>query len=935
MDIFTELILIMDNKTQKFEDKTAEISYLRYEKNKVAVTYLSTNKTYNYNSSNVILLKNPKEINVDQVIICIEGFPIGNPSLVLDFGEYIKMIYDNQKTKTYHKSKVTYQNSCLNQKQPKVIFDYFKNLSAYVNDRSDVRTVLLNQYTKIKKINENSVLSTYLSGNKIITKSSKEILIFPFGFNLSQKKAVEAALGKNISIIEGPPGTGKTQTILNIIANVVARGETVAIVAGNNSATSNVQEKLLKHGYDFITALLGNVENKDTFFKHNQTNIPPIMNWAVETQQIKKISEELISISNDLDILLEDANKISKLKEELSKLEVEESHFKKFFKDIHIPVSKFSFHKKWSSDSILEFITYYEERVLDNRKNNLKVKAFLFIKYGIYKFKYVNENEKEIINSLKRDYYTRAMEERETQIASLKKKLENKSCRKLMEQYTDISDRLFKAALYRKYSNGPRNSYTATNYKYNFEKFIQDYPVILSTTHSIMNSISENYLFDYLIIDEASQVDVVTASLALACCKNVVIVGDVKQLPQIVESHIEKISNDIFYGNNIEESYNYSKYSIIRSLINLYKDDLPKTLLSEHYRCHPKIIGFCNEKFYSNQLIIMTEEKPNDTPFKIYKTAPGNHARKDTMDGGKGWYNLRQIEVIRDEIIDKNKDKYQDCSGVGIICPYRKQVSESKDCIKGTNIEVATIHKFQGREKDTIILSTVVNDINPFVDDANLINVAVSRSVKELIVVTSNKLFKRHGTNIGDLIRYIEYNSLEESVIESQKVSVFDLLYSEYSHKLLKIRASSKGISEYKSENLMYSVIENVLAIPEFSSFKCVIHIPLNSIVKDYSMLNEEERKFAQNPWTHVDFLIFNKLDKEAVLVIEVDGHAYHHNNEKQLRRDALKDKILGEINLPILRVATNESGEREKLIKMLQEVVKQSGEIDENELTD
>jgi len=262
-----------------------------------------------------------------------------------------------------------------------------------------------------------------------------------------------------------------------------------------------------------------------------------------------------------------------------------------------------------------------------------------------------------------------------------------------------------------------------------------------------MSSISENYLFDYIIIDEASQVDLVTASLALACCKNVVIVGDIKQLPQIVGSELEKISNEMFYASNLAEAYNYSKYSIIASLMKLYKDDLPKSLLSEHYRCHPKIIGFCNEKFYNNQLVIMTEENTNDIPLKIYRTAPGNHARRDKFDNEKGWYNLRQIDIIRDEIINGNNDGYKDCSEVGIICPYRKQVTETNKYIKSSEIEIDTVHKFQGREKNIIIFTTVVNDINPFVDDANLINVAVSRAVKELIVVTSCKVFKQHGTN--------------------------------------------------------------------------------------------------------------------------------------------------------------------------------------------
>ncbi len=270
--------------------------------------------------------------------------------------------------------------------------------------------------------------------------------------------------------------------------------------------------------------------------------------------------------------------------------------------------------------------------------------------------------------------------------------------------------------------------------------------------------------------------------------------------------------------------------------------------------CGLKTPSETKNSVYDNKLVIMTEGNESDVALKIFKTAPGNHARNSKLSGEKGWYNIRQIEVIRDEIVNENKDKYKDGSKVGIICPYRKQVTEANKYFEKSKIEIDTVHKFQGREKDTIIFSTVVNDINSFVDDENLINVAVSRAVKEFIMVTSNKLFKQHGTNIGDLTRYIEYNSLEAVIIESPKVSVFDLLYSEYSDKLFKIMSSSKHVSEYKSENLMYSVIEEVLSYNEYISFKCVIHIPLNSIVKDFTKLNDEQKAFTKNPWSHVDF---------------------------------------------------------------------------------
>jgi superfamily I DNA and/or RNA helicase len=926
MNIQTTLILIKNNKINQFEDKTAEIINIHHAANQVAVTYSSSSKTYNYSSINVVVLKNPKTINIDKRILLIDGFPIRNSSTVLDFGEYIKVIGESGRAEAYHKSKVSFEDSCLNQKQTKAVFDYLKSLSSHISVMEDGRTLLAEQYEKISKISEKSVLSTYLSGAPIRkNKSNKDVPIFPFGFNLSQKKAVITALENSISIIEGPPGTGKTQTILNIIANIVAKGKIVGIVSGNNSATSNVQEKLEKNGYGFITSLLGNSINKADFFEHKQNDIPNLVDWAREAKDVKALSEELTSNSKALDELLEKQNIIAKLKEELSKLQVEQSYFESNFKDNYIKVSRFSFHRKWSSNFNLDLITYLERTLKDNQSNKLKTRVYLFIKYGIYKAKFFYDNQIDIISSIKKDYYNSAIEERKQQIHTLESKLENKSFKELMEKYTLISTKLFKSALHKRYTKKTREKFTIKSYKFKFKNFIEEYPVILSTTHSILNSITENYLFDYIIIDEASQVDIVTASLALACCKNVVIVGDVKQLPQIVTSDLEKLSNEIFYKSNVAEAYSYSKYSIIASLMKLYNDDLPKTLLSEHYRCHPKIIGFCNEKFYNNELVVMTEETPQDIPLKLYKTAQGNHARRDNVDNEKGWYNIRQIEVIKDEILGQNKDKYKEVNKIGIICPYRKQVTETNKLIGTIELEVDTVHKFQGREKNTIIFTTVANDINPFVDDANLINVAVSRAVNELIVVTSNKVFKQHGTNIGDLIRYIEYNSFDENIIESQKISVFDLLYSEYSHKLLKYMTSSKGVSEYKSENLMYGVIEEVLSLPEFCSFKCVLHVPLKSIVKDFSKLKSEEKNFAQNPWTHVDFLIFNKLDKEPVLTVEVDGHEFHRNNEKQRIRDAMKDKILEQVSLPMLRVATNESGEREKLIEKLNKVVNMS----------
>ena len=120
-------------------------------------------------------------------------------------------------------------------------------------------------------------------------------------------------------------------------------------------------------------------------------------------------------------------------------------------------------------------------------------------------------------------------------------------------------------------------------------------------------------------------------------------------------------------------------------------------------------------------------------------------------------------------------------------------------------------------------------------------------------------------------------------------------------------------ISEYDSENLMYSVIQEVLSDEEFSSIGCAVHFSLATLVKDYEPLTEEERKYARNPLTHVDFLLFNQMDKQPVLAIEVDGGS-HKSGSKQAERDAKKNSILDKCAIPLLRLRTDGSGEKEKI---------------------
>lgn len=298
----------------------------------------------------------------------------------------------------------------------------------------------------------------------------------------------------------------------------------------------------------------------------------------------------------------------------------------------------------------------------------------------------------------------------------------------------------------------------------------------------------------------------------------------------------------------------------------------------------------------------MTTDNGEEDVLAVIKTVPGNHERNH--------YSQRQIDVIKNEIIPKY---VSDPEETGIIAPYKNQVEALEREIK--DIDAATVHKFQGKEKDTIIISTVDDEISDFADDPYLINVAVSRAKKKLmLVVSGNEQVKER--NITDLIDYIQYNNFE--VIDSKIYSIFDYLYKQYAEKRKAYLQKHKKISQYDSENLMYALMEEILSGDKYTVLDVVCHFPMKMLIKSLELLNEHECRYAMNPATHIDFLLYNRISKKTVLAVEVDGYEYHEKDTVQASRDLMKNHILEVYKIPLLRFKTNGSGEKEKIIEVL-----------------
>lgn len=897
----------------KGEIKTSDIISCIYNPDtKKTDVKFNNGKTYSYASSNVEWLKDPQVLNPNMYRISKEGRELFNINSIYVFRgtyeSYCHICFDDGKERDYRWNDLYIIESCLNQGESLNVFEYIKQIAGLsdIKNEETGEKLLSKRFNKISFVSSDVALAKYLNPSSLQVKGTEceYIPIFPFGCNNSQYKAVKNAMENQISVIQGPPGTGKTQTILNIIANILMQGKTVQIVSNNNSATENVYEKLSSPKYDlgFVAATLGNSKNKKLFIEHQDKNYPDFSSWKREENPAdlqKRIAEK----SSQLKTVFDMREKLACLRQELSQLVMEQGYFNQYAEKSDVNMKSQKFKKNLSSKHWMAL--WQECQLISEKKRAIgfwfKIKVLL--KYKVTDWSFYKQDISKIITTFQAMYYDAKQAELSEEIADIEEFL-NSVNKNLLEDLCNQSMVVLKDKLARKYEGESRKIFSEDSLWKESYDVLAEYPVILSTTFSSRDSLNSDVVYDYLIMDEASQIDIATGALALSCARNVVIVGDTKQLPNVVTDDIKAKSKAIFDSFNLNEGYQYTK-SFLQSILDVMPD-VTQTLLREHYRCHPKIINFCNQKFYRGELIIMTTDKGEEDVLSVVKTAVGNHERNH--------YSQRQIDVIKNEIIPKYVSNPEE---TGIIAPYKNQVEALSKEI--TDIDAATVHKFQGKEKENIIISTVDDEISDFADDPYLINVAVSRAKKKLmLVVTGNEQSKER--NITDLIDYIQYNNFE--VAESKIYSIFDYLYKQYTKERMAYLQKHKKISEYDSENLMYSLIEEIIANSKYSSLDVVCHFSLNMLIKNPELLNEQEWQYAMNPATHLDFLIYNRIGKKPVLAIEVDGYEYHKEGTVQASKDVLKNHIMELYEIPLLRFKTNGSGEREKITEMLDKLV-------------
>lgn len=582
------------------------------------------------------------------------------------------------------------------------------------------------------------------SSSPLASKNSALPTIAPLAISHSQEEILTKSRLESLTVVTGPPGTGKSQIVVNLVSNAWIRNESILLTSTNNAAV----DVAVKRANDVARGLLlrtGNKQVREQLPDQIAQLISQVKPQSPDDQsRIEGQAFRCAKARNDyLDLLRQNA-------------EAENLQFDRINRELSASIVVSNFEViNIGEDEVARILRYLirlsQKRFFKNlrwRRLGRKHEWSSSIDLAQPLLEWLKLRSEVSKSEIEIHYQREDIGNREDQLAALDENWRTASAELI--QYRLQQNLHSSQSLLAQFAEA-RSSYYGTS------KAIGNSLSKIKGWASTALSLHQNFpleagLFDYVIVDEASQCHLAYILPAAYRAKHLVIVGDANQLspiPQLTDAQERSVARRNGLPTEDLENYQLSsaRFSAFDAFSKIVGAD-SVNLLIEHFRSHPQIARWFNETFYQSQLRVLTDISNLQREGRVLTWLETRGEASRPGPGKGSWINLAEAEAVAEIVL------FQMSLGrsIGVVTPFSAQEDlireiiysrTSRDVLGEVNFRVGTAHKFQGDERDTIVFSSV---LAPGIskksaswlqggDGRRLLNVSVSRARERLIVV--------------------------------------------------------------------------------------------------------------------------------------------------------------------------------------------------------
>lgn len=529
------------------------------------------------------------------------------------------------------------------------------------------------------------------------------IVIYDERINIDQTRVLYNAMKNPVTYVQGPPGTGKTQTLFNVLVSSYFNSKTTLVCSMNNKPVDGIIEKLVFTYHDetipFPFLRLGNNQEVALATIKIRNSINTHYRGQPDIDKIEDIKKKEASKNGQLVEYLKEYEARKAIEDNIAcaeRVDRESGGSPLLEKEIEALKAKLNSLKEVTNEEVRSLFSCASK--------NPRYQSYLYFSsiYHLGKLLHPRYSELREIVSIEDE------EERVSRFNSWTKVDEN------MKLLTDV------------------------------------YPLIFTTNISASKLGTGLFMFDLTVMDEAGQCDEAKSLIPIARGNSLLLVGDKDQLQPVIVLD-PGVNERLKEKYGIGSAYDYATNSIITTMERA--DNISKRImLSYHYRCGRKIIGFSNQYFYSESLKL------------DFANGDGNLSLNNVQNLQ---YRGRRNECPEEAMALVRYIKENDVKNAVIITPFINQqylintllASEHIDSVKA-----CTIHSVQGAEAETVILSPAISlrtsekTFEWLKNHKEIANVAVTRAQKNLVVFADSSAvqkFSKGQENVwSELIRY-------------------------------------------------------------------------------------------------------------------------------------------------------------------------------------